>query len=389
MSFDPNKLPPGCQLFPTPTYFDTPQFFGREVDFQRVKQLLDAGSSVAISGKRRIGKSWFLEHLRDSLPQNSYLTIYSDELKPDTIIPGDLKLFLWAVIYALSNAINHHFSINLSCQLLDPANPPSNYGLAFRSDLEKLHQYLVNAQLTAVFLIDESEALYDLKDEGGSVSSFVKSLAAKYKFIRIIAAGYNLRFPTNDHPYLFDNFAHYQLYGIGAEGARKLIVEQLAQYNVRFEFNDLWSKVLLLTGEEPIFLRFLGQQLVEQARHNNGMISIEQINIAVEDFFDIPDVQATMNNAWSRLGENQPIHSLVTSFAYNHKCNLKLQDILVQKVMQQFYSGKPPECVHNDLQRLHALGFLREQESIGTLQFSSELLRLWICKHRPNPGIGL
>jgi len=87
VTFNPSKLPPGRMIFPTPTYFAETQFFGRTSDVERVRQLLDGGSSVAISGKRRIGRSWFLQHLRAALPQERYLVVYSDELVPDTIFP--------------------------------------------------------------------------------------------------------------------------------------------------------------------------------------------------------------------------------------------------------------------------------------------------------------
>jgi hypothetical protein len=271
--------------------------------------------------------------------------------------------------------------------LLDAANPPPNVGQAFRSDLATLHQHLVTAGLTAVILLDEAEALFEFTDEAGIVPSIVRSLATNYPHMRLIVAGFDLRSPVSNRPPLFDAFAHHQLYGIGAEGAYDLIASQLAQYGVVFEPSEIWTQVMHLTGEEPALLRFLGQQLAEQARHNDGVIGEDQIGEAVKDLFAMPEVGANMNYLWAFLGTNQPIHALITALAYHHTLDAQAQETLIGKVRMQFYSGQPPEAIQGDLRRLCALGFLREHKD--GLRFSSDLLRTWICLHRPDPGIQL
>ena len=482
MTFNPGKLPPGRMIFPTPTYFDETQFFGRTTDVERVRQLLDGGSSVAISGKRRIGRSWFLQHLRAALPQERYLVVYSDELVPDTIFPRQSRLFLSALISALHSALRQsaqvtdltseervseqpylaellqvldagfneedlktfcfHLGVdydNLPAQgkvnkarelilrlerrgrlfelvskgrqvypdvswrdpppqylpvnqvylLLDPADPPLNVGQAFRSDLVALQQHLVAEGLTAVILLDEAEALLQFTDEAGIVPAIVRSLATKHQHVRVVVAGFDLRAPVGSHPPLFDAFAHHQLFGIGAEGARDLIAGQLAEYGIVFDPLETWEQIVFLTGEEPALLRFLGQQLVEQARHNQGVIGADQVHEAVEDFLAMPEVGSNMSYLWAFLGTNQPIHALITALAYNHALDAEEQKTLVGKVTTQFYAGQPPETIQSDLRRLCVLGFLCQREETDRLQFSSDLLRQWICRHRPDPGVQL
>lgn len=385
--FDPDTLPPGHMLFPTPTYFDEAQFFGREADVVRIRQLLDAGSSVALSGKRRIGRSWFLQHLRNALPQERYLVVFSDELKPDTIFPRESRLFLSALIFALHDALRTTLAVEENCALLDLANPPPNIGQAFRQDLAALHRNLATVDLVAVLLIDEAEALLEFNDEAGIVPAIVRALAVDHSQIRIVVAGFDLRSPVGNQPALFDAFAHHQLYDIGTQGAYDLIAGQLAQYGVTFASPEEWQQVRFLTGEEPSLLRLFGQQLTEQARHNNGVIGATQIQAAVEDFFDMAQVGAMMRFAWHILGENLPIHALITALAYGAIHDKATQDALVMRVMQQFYTNYPPEIVRHDLHRLGALGFLREDEATGCVRFSSELLRQWICRHRPDPHV--
>jgi hypothetical protein len=481
MPFNPNELPPGRMLFPTPTYFDESQFFGRADDVERVRQLLDAGSSVAVSGKRRIGRSWFLQHLRSALPPERYLVVYSDELTPDTIFPRQARLFLSALVYALHAALRpsvqagdlapeksprypylvelrgildeyfgeedlktlcfdlgveyddlpalgrahkarelivymgrcgrlaelvkmgiklrpnavwrepppQYLPADQGCLLLDPANPPPNVGQAFRGDLAALQQSLVTAGRTAVILLDEAEALLQFTDEAGIVPAIVRSLATKYQCMRVIVAGFDLRSPIGSHPALFDAFAHHQLFGIGSQGAHDLIVGQLAGYGVAFDSPDTWEQIAFLTGEEPALLRFLAQQLVEQARHNDAVIGAEQVQAAVEDFFATPEVGSNMNYLWAFLGQNQPIHALVTALAYNHALDAGDQVLLINEITAQFYAGRPPEAIQGDLRRLCTLGFLCQREDSASLQFSSDLLRQWICRHRPNPGLQL
>lgn len=390
MAFDPNNLPPGQMIFPTPTYFDESQFFGRASDYEHVQQFLDAGSSVAISGKRRIGRSWFLQHLRSVLSPERYVVVESDELKPDTIIPRQARLFLSALIFAIQSSLRQHLPADESYSLLDPANPPVNVGQAFHRDLNKLHDHLKTINRRAVILLDEAEALLEFTDEAGIVPSVVRLLATKYQYIRVIVAGFELSLFPGNNPPLFEAFAHHQLYGIGPAGAYDLLAGQLAGYEIVFEPPELWSQVLALTGEEPALLRFLGQQLVEQARRHNGVIGAEQLAHAVEDFLATPGVGSMMNYAWTFLGANEPIQALITTLAYNNSItDVMGQQALTNKVLTQFYSGKPPDLINSDLQRLRRLGFLREHVSTGSLQFSSDLLRLWICRHRPHPGISL
>jgi hypothetical protein len=280
-----------------------------------------------------------------------------------------------------------HLPADQAYLLLDPVNPPLNVGGAFRADLAALHQHLVTAGRTAVILLDEAEALLEFADEAGIVPTIVRSLATKYQRVRVIVSGFDLRAPVSSHPPLFDAFAHHQLFGIGAEGAHNLIAGQLAEYGVVFDPAETWEQVAFLTGEEPALLRFLGQQLVEQARHNQGIIGAAQVREAVEDFFAMPEVGSNMSYLWAFLGTNQPIHALVTALAYNSALDAERQKTLVGQVGAQFYAGQPPEAVQSDLRRLCALGFLCEREESGALQFSSDLLRQWICRHRPDPGV--
>lgn len=385
--FTPDALPPGHMLFPTPTYFDEAQFFGREADVERIRQFLDAGSSVALSGKRRIGRSWFLQHLRTALPQERYLVVFSDELKPDTIVPRTSRLFLYALIFALHDALRTTLAVEETCALLDLVNPPPNLGQAFRRDLEVLHRQLAAVDLVAVLLIDEAEALLEFTDEAGIVPAIVRGLAVDHPQLRIIVAGFDLRSPVGNQPSLFDAFAHHQLYDIGTRGAYNLIAGQLAQYGVTFASPEDWRQVSQLTGEEPSLLRLLGQQLTEQARYNQGTVGAAQVQAAVEDFFAMSQVDAMLRFAWHILGENQPIHALITALAYGNISDKASQDTLVVKVMQQFYPDHPPETVQHDLRWLATLGFLREDHATGCLHFSSDLLRQWICRHRPDPGV--
>jgi hypothetical protein len=388
MIFDPEKLLPGEAIFPTPTFFDESQFFGRTADVARVQQFLDVGSSVAISGKRRIGRSWFLQHLHTALPQERYLVVASDELKPDTIVPRQARLFLYALVYALHAALRLRLQEDLPCMLLDLAHLPPNLGMAFRDDLARLHQRLVDTNLVAVILLDEAEALLEFADEAGIVPAIVQQLTTNYSHIRVIVAGFNLSSPVGNQPPLFSAFAHHQLYGIGAEGAYDLVGGQLARYGVRFEpIEQVWARVVHLTGEEPALLRLLGQRLTEQARRNNGAIGPTQLQEAVEDFFAIPQADSWLRFLWQVIGLNQPIHDLLTVLAYHESSEPATQQVLISRVATQFYSGQPAGAVQNDAQRLCALGFLYEHEPTNCLRFSSDLLRQWIHRNRPDPGV--
>lgn len=387
MHFTSDALPPGHALFPAPTYFDETQFFGRTADVERIRQLLDAGSSVAVSGKRRIGRSWFLQHLHSTLPADQYVVVYSHELKPDTIVPRQARLFLYALIYALCDALRIHLGVNQPCTLLDLANPPPNIGQAFRRDLTALHQHLAAARRAAVILIDEAEALLEFADEPETIPAIVRSMATGYPHLRVIVAGFDLRSPLGNQPALFHNFAHHHLYGIGPKGAYHLIADQLVKYGVLFTSADVWEQVLAWTGTEPMLLRLLGQQLTEQARAHNGMIGTAQVQAAIDDFYAMSEVGAMLNFAWRILGDNLPIHALITALAYSDIPDIAAHTTLMSRITSLFYAGHPPEAVQHDLRRLCTLGFLYADEQTDCYHFSSGLLREWIRRHRPNPGV--
>lgn len=388
MNFNAQNCPAGHIIFPTPTYFSETQFFGREADVERIKQFLRTDSSVAISGKRRIGRSWFLQHLRQGLSADRFIVVYSDELKPDTIVPRLSGLFLSALVDALDSTLKKHLPQHqYTCQLLNFDQPPNNVGSAFRSDLRNLHEILVNNNLIAVILIDEIEAINDFTDESGIVPAIIRSLATEYKNIRLIVAGFNLQSRVGDQRSLFDAFSHHQLYGIGVDGASRLIVEQLAHYGICLESNQVWENIYSLSGGEPSLLRLLGQQLVEQARTNSGVIGQTQVNDAVEKLFSMQQVNSMMSFAWAFFGNNQPIHSLASVLAYNPIITSLQLESLLEQTMRQYYADQPTETIQNDLQRLHSFGFLHNDSLQGRSAFSSEFLRMWICRHRRDPGI--
>jgi hypothetical protein len=385
MPFDPQSLPPGSVIFPTPTYFDKPQFFGRVADLNYVQNLLDAGSSIAISGKRRIGRSWFLKYLKTALPNDRYLVIESDELKPDAIVPRLPWLFLCTMIFELHAALHDFLPKEGEWHMLNPAEAPVNIGQAFYKDLGIINECLASAGLTAVILLDEAEALLEFKDQEEIVPSVERSLALSFPRIRVIVAGFDLRSPVNNRPALFDAFAHYQLYGIGPEGAYDLIVKQLRKFEVELQPPEIWAQVVSLTGGEPTLLRLMGQQLIEQARHNKGIITSKQLAIAIDGFFAMQAVISMMSYAWTFLGANQPIHALVTALAHANVSEPEMQTSVIDKVMRQFYSGTPPETIKSDLEHLCALGYLYRPDPADYFHFSSDLLRQWICRHRPDP----
>jgi len=388
MDFNAQNCPVGHVIFPTPTYFSETQFFGREADVERIKQFLGTDSSVAISGKRRIGRSWFLQHLRQVLSVDRYITVYSDEIKPDTIVPRLSRLFLSALVDALESTLRKHVpQYQYTCQLLNFDQPPANIGSAFRTDLRNLHEILVGNNLIAVILIDEIEAIHDFTDESGIVPAIIRSLATEYQNIRVIVAGFNLQSNVGTQRSLFDAFSHHQLYGIGVNGASRLVVEQLAQYGICFQSNQVWENIYYLSGGEPSLLRLLGQQLVEQARSNSGVIGQNQVNDAVEQLFGMQQVSSMMNFAWFFLGDNQPIHALASVLAYNPKITALKLEKLLEETRRQYYANHPTEVIRNDLQRLHSLGFLHHDSAQDCSTFSSEFLRLWICRHRLDPGI--
>lgn len=387
MAFDPKKLPLGAELFPTPTYFSEVQFFGRNDDVTHVINLLDAGSSIAITGKRRIGRTWFLQHLRTVLPTDRYLIVSSDELKPDTIVPRQAGLFLYALIYELHAMLRPHLPDDFHCVMLDLEHSRPNDSQAFFKDLKALHVYLENLQLTAVVLIDEAEALYEFVDQPGQVPAIVQSLTTNYEYLRIIVAGFDLRSPINNQPPLFNSFAHRQLQGIGSEGAYDLIAGQLAQHDVHFANPNVWAHIAMLTGEEPFMLRLLGQQLVEQARRNNGFIDVNQVNEAVNDFLSSQPVNAILNHAWQVLGEDQYIHSLIAALAYTPVLDAAEQEIFLERVLIQLYTGKTLKDLRSNLHRLCDLGYLFEDIECDVYRFSSDLLRQWICRNCSNPGV--
>jgi hypothetical protein len=155
------------------------------------------------------------------------------------------------------------------------------------------------------------------------------SLTANYQYLRIVAAGFDLRSPIGNLSPLFSSFAHHQLYGIGSEGAYDLVAGQLARYGVTFEAPAIWAEVARLAGEEPFLLRLLGQQLTEQARGNAGVIGLDQVRAAAEDFFIMPQAAATMSYAWQVLGVDQPIHLLIAALAYSATLDMAAQRALI------------------------------------------------------------
>lgn len=387
MTFNTKNLPLGWTLFPVSTYYSDDQFYGRENDINRIIQILDSGSSVALSGKRRIGHTWLLQRLGSGLPNNRYVFVPGRNLSTDTFVPRQTRMFLHTLIYELSAILSSRTTTTYSYKTLDLVNPPVNLIQTFRNDIDAIHHVLASLGLAAVIPIDEVEGIYEFTDDSGVLPAIIRSLATEYKHLRVIVAGWNLTSPTDHRPPLFNAFTFHQLHGIGSVGASRLVAGTLAKYNVKFATREDWRLILLLTGEEPVWLRLMGQQLTEQARANNGLIGRIQINEAVEAFFKAPEVDLLMRDPWMRLGINEPIQSILTVLAYNATIDEQSQRSLIEKVKTQFYSTSKIQHINRDIQRLCDLGFLIEQKSTGLLVFSNDLLRQWICANQPNLGV--
>jgi hypothetical protein len=386
-----NTLPAGEILFPTTPYFTNEEFFGREQDVKRIRQWLDLGHSLMLTGKRRIGRTWLLQHLCSALTPPQYLAIYDDNLQPNTIFPRSLRILLSIWINALHKVLRHQLSGQTALTMLDIANPPENIGAAFRNDLNILHQHLVAANHIAVIMLDEAEALLEYENQA-IISAIIRSITTSYSHIRIIFAGYQLRSQDFVQSKIFDDCKEYQLYGVGTEGAENLLARRLECHGIQFESPKIWENILATTGEEPLFLRFLGQQLTEQARQQNDrIISQEQLDTAVENLFTIPDITTSiLGYSWNTLGQNQLIHTLITALAHRHRqvTDLAQQDELIATICKSVYGGQQqsPEKIYTDLQRLCDLGFLRRSDD-GMYLFSSGLLHEWIRRQRPNPAL--
>jgi len=250
-------------------------FTGRTADFSKLLKLIKNGSSIALYGERRIGKTLFLRMLQKMLNDN--LISIDNEALPfskikDKLIDGKLKTSVdsfqqeyqdFKVLYVslLSPDSEEELIIKLINALEKQLNIEHEFPEEKIKKIDDFISYLYNdtepiIKKHLIIIFDEIEELKKFK---GNIIDQLKKINEENGLVHFIYAGSfawqeNLALDHNKWNYLSD----FYLKGINTEDAYEFLIKPIRQFweskNQGFK-EEILTEITSFTGGRPLLIQ--------------------------------------------------------------------------------------------------------------------------------------
>jgi hypothetical protein len=260
------------------------EFFGRTDDLCKVITLVQNEQNVCLTGLRRIGRTWFLNHLANLASQDT-------DFAKGLLIPQKVDVTVLAnfspaeavdkILLVIQNALRGLGWIG---------NTRARFGEdswnGFFDAFEFFAPILDDHEQKLVLLLDEVEALAKIYDSEGDGSGKHSSLANKLRHVLDSVPQYRLIIVTHiplatalsdlstSLPARFTNLA---FCGIDADATVSLLRSREQVNGIRYT-PEAQHRVYALSGGHPLFIRMIGEHIVNSG--TSGDVTSKDIDAA-------------------------------------------------------------------------------------------------------------
>ncbi|MGC2236391.1 MAG: HD domain-containing protein [Pyrinomonadaceae bacterium] len=357
-----------------------------------------------ISGQYKIGKTYLLRYLRDSiLPDkktvNVSITLENLSIGPKENVAGEV---LYEIASEIFSKLQKH-SAFLKEPLLSQFKQSSNPIEQFNKFLNKVED--IPMPLRVVIMLDECQKIdaMNAAQQSGFEELFryfraiVRDPFKRLNFTIIICgAGHSNASAEKLSTKVMKGLTkHIHLDCLDYEAAKSLVVMPIsnAQINARYEDNAV-ERILFLTNCHPFYIQYLCRDLYGEVQFRNllknefpeHLITLEDVEKFVEDQFRSTDLLHHLEHFWE-MGEEQEEEKIkaskliLTAIAHLKKRKRRTDKKNIEKLLQSII---PVENLERELQDLADYGTVI---LIGDkYHFKIPLLEMWLCKTQRLPN---
>ncbi len=353
-------------------------FYGRAGIINKITRL--TGTSYAIVGSRRIGKTSLLLKITDNPPPNTIYFFMNLDLEFRKV--KDYKPFLRSFHDKIESEFKmkselRHFVLGSSLARLPVA-------------IEQLHRSQEGKKI--VFIFDEIDGLIEFdKQNGYKLMSIFRTLS-QTQYCQFIFSGfrelYHRRRDIDSPAYNF--YEEIRLTPLEKQAALDLITKPMASIGIRYENDSLHDLILGYTACHPNLLQFFCQHLVEKVEVHEKVEERRTIfRKDIEELFNAEYENFIMEDVYMFNSDLGPLDKLILSLLARDKKRSKMEFPSSEIGLKLGLFGKTisDNEVHQVLQNLVMRFILLDQGQDKyrfALLFFPDILNNWIDDAKMN-----
>ncbi len=359
------------------------RFFGRNRDLDELRDSISDSIPVGLFGLRKVGKTSLIKELARRAGDSGDFYVYIDLLR----IPADVTDFKW-IYWRLASELHQlasstfklaPFDWRLGGKFNSILDIPENFPVAtaFDADLTSLLNTIQNTSTLprpkVVFLLDEIERLLPNSQGKEGLAgyfdffSYLRGVCQESTDFSLVVTGANAaiseiaQFEGRDNP-AFNFLKPIYLKLLSPQDCNAMLTVLARGMGIKFAKGAI-PQIVTLTGGHPFFSRQLCSFIAEQYKERPLEITEETINSIIPQY--IPFCDKDMREIFDRLGRDYPTElELCISLAKNFE------------TPQISLSNTQVDISATSLR--HLIGYQLIEPSGATLQFTMELLRVWL-----------
>lgn len=347
----------------------------------RLKDSLDIGNSVCLTGEFKAGKTSLLYHLLSWLSNEGRLAGYVDL---QFVVPRKDKIALAHLARSVVTAIQTRYKLASPIELRTSTASDEECYTAFLEDLEELRKCLGACGASSfVWLIDELDILRGYATT--ELPMFLRPIIQNDPNFRMLAAGYDVFvLPSDKGPHWGQFIAGFgdfrRLIGLEGDAAKQLLNDAINMMQIDI-MNDVPEQITAWTGCKPFYMKWFASVVARGINEQgyNHLLDSQVLQVAKGLFLRKPEIWHHFSHWWGALDkEQQTVLSLMICDPLHPNTR---SDILNRMRVQELVSGDPnfEENLVFRLERLTQLGFLLKDQEI--YKFTSGCLEDWIASN--------
>lgn len=350
------------------------RLFGREEMLQEACRQISKGTSIAITGDFRIGKTSFITHMKEILKtEYNYLTCYIDFTTPltydedsgsreiesffkvlterlrETIEEAGAKTSaLDAIKKKLKDFYDSLDSVSVVAVSIDRANSANNKVMELYKHVQELIQdindnFLKPEDKYLVIIVDEFTSVSNLEQTSVVISRICRTITQNATRIRLVIASQYILASKTQHERvpLTTVLKIYQLQGYTVSQIKKYIKEKEPKISIQ---ESAVYELRKITGGNPYWLGLILNSIIEQLnKKRTYIVTKEIVSEAVVTFLHSQDGMSKLEWFYDVTIENNELYAHVLLLLSNpsidsissKELRSQLKEIVPEKNQQQ------------------------------------------------------